>query len=44
MTTIVKIEGSSTEWYSEGIGMVRSESFNAKGKLTGYSVLTKLGS
>ncbi|MFT6244276.1 MAG: hypothetical protein ACJA0U_000588 [Salibacteraceae bacterium] len=37
---IVKIEGSSTEWYSEGIGMVRSESFNGKGKLTGYSELT----
>jgi hypothetical protein len=37
---IVKIEGSSTEWYSEGIGMVRSESYNGKGKLTGYSVLT----
>ena len=37
---IVKVEGSSTEWYSEGIGMVRSESYSGKGKLTGYSVLT----
>lgn len=38
---IVKIESSSIDWYSEGIGMVRSESYNARGKLTGYSVLTK---
>jgi hypothetical protein len=37
---LVKIEGSSVEWYSEGIGMVRSESYSGKGKLTGYSVLT----
>ncbi len=39
---IMKIESSSIEWYSEGIGMVRSESYNKNGKLTGYSVLTKL--
>ncbi|NRA12659.1 MAG: hypothetical protein HRT57_11950 [Crocinitomicaceae bacterium] len=40
---IMNIEGSSTEWYSEGIGMVRSESYNGNGKLTGYTVLTKFG-
>jgi len=39
---IVKVEASSIEWYSEGVGMVRSESYNKKGKLTGYSVLTKM--
>lgn len=39
---VVKIEASSIEWYSEGVGMVRSESYNKSGKLTGYSVLTKL--
>ncbi|MCR9171111.1 MAG: hypothetical protein NXI10_01360 [bacterium] len=39
---VFKIEASSIEWYSEGVGMVRSESYNSKGKLTGYSVLTKL--
>ncbi len=44
MKAIVKVEGSSTEWYSEGVGMVRSESYNAKGKLTGYTLLTKFGS
>jgi hypothetical protein len=39
---IVKIEARSIEWYAEGVGMVRSESYNKKGKLTGYSVLTKM--
>ncbi|XOV66093.1 MAG: hypothetical protein ACFHU9_10695 [Fluviicola sp.] len=39
---LLKIEASSIEWYAEGVGMVRSESYNSKGKLTGYSVLTKL--
>ncbi len=39
---IIKVRGSSKEWYSENIGMVRSESYNKKGKLTGYSELTKL--
>ncbi|WP_430468286.1 hypothetical protein [Winogradskyella ouciana] len=39
---IVKVRASSKEWYSEGIGLVRSESYNKKGKLMGYSVLTKM--
>lgn len=29
------------EWYSEGVGQVRSEIYNKKGKLQSYSVLTK---
>jgi len=40
---IMNIEASSKEWYCEGVGMVRSESYNKKGKLTGYSVLTSFG-
>lgn len=39
---VMKIQASSKEWYSEGVGMVRSESYNKKGKMTGYSELTKL--
>lgn len=39
---VMKIEASSKEWYAEGVGIVRSESYNKKGKLTGYSELTKL--
>ena len=39
---IMKVNASSKEWYAEEIGMVRSESYNKKGKLTGYSELTKL--
>lgn len=39
---VVNIEGTSHEWYAENVGMVRSESYNKKGKLMGYSELTKL--
>ncbi len=38
---IVNIETNTKEWYAENVGLVRSESFNKKGKLMGYSVLTK---
>jgi hypothetical protein len=33
------VEASGTEWYAKGIGMVKSESYDAKGKKTGSSVL-----
>ncbi len=39
---IVKLESTSKEWYAEEIGIVRSETYNKNGKLTGYSELTKL--
>lgn len=39
---LVRIEGTSTEWYAENIGIIRSESYNKNGKLTGYDLLTKL--
>lgn len=38
----VKADATSKEWYAENIGIVRSESYNKKGKLTGYELLTKL--
>lgn len=37
---ILKVQASSKEWYAENIGMIRSESYNKKGKLMGYSELT----
>ena len=37
---MVKTEASSKEWYAEGVGLVKSEIFNKKGKLMGYSELT----
>ena len=37
---IVNVKGSSKEWYAENVGLVRSESYNKKGKLMGYSELT----
>ena len=40
--TVIRVEGSSKEWYAPEIGLVRSESYNRKGKLTGYSELTAL--
>jgi len=39
---VAKIEMTSKDWFAEGVGMVRNESYNKKGKLTGYSELTKL--
>ncbi len=39
---MVKILSKTVQWIAEEIGMVRSESYNKKGKLQGYSELTKL--
>jgi DUF3108-like len=39
---MIRVQGASKEWYAENIGLVRSESYNKKGKLMGYSLLTKL--
>lgn len=36
MTIVMK----SKEWYAPGIGTIKSESYNKKGKLTGYTMLT----
>lgn len=38
----MKVKGSSAEWISEGAGVVKSESYNKKGKLVSYSVLSKI--
>ena len=40
--TVLNVMATSKEWYAENIGMVRSESYNKKGKLLGYSELTKM--
>ncbi len=37
---LIRIQSTTKEWYAEGIGMVRSETYNRKGKLQGYSELT----
>ncbi len=39
---VVAMNYSSKEWYAEGVGMVRAESYNKSGKLMGYSELTRL--
>jgi hypothetical protein len=38
--TIMTIKASSIEWIAKEVGTVRSESYNKKGKLQGYTVLT----
>lgn len=38
----IKVTGDSKAWYSKGVGLVRSESYNKKGALTGYMLLTQL--
>ncbi|MEN7548742.1 hypothetical protein AAG747_12540 [Rapidithrix thailandica] len=35
-----KFEYASVEWIAKGVGVVKSESYNAKGKLLGYTMLT----
>jgi hypothetical protein len=41
-TRMVSTSISGIDWIAEGVGVVKSESYNRKGKLTGYSLLTKL--
>ena len=38
---MTKIEGSSKQWITEGVGMVKQESYDANGNLSAYSELTK---
>ena len=40
--SVITLRASAVEWIAKDIGVVRSENFSKKGKLTGYSVLTKL--
>lgn len=39
---LITIKASNVEWYAKNVGVVRSESYNKKGKLTGYTLLTGL--
>ena len=40
--SIMSVKTSSIEWVAENVGVVKSESYNKKGKLTGYMLLTKM--
>jgi uncharacterized protein YjbK len=43
MTKVMfKVEAKSIDWMARDVGVVRSESYNAKGKLTGYTLMTAL--
>ena len=39
--TVMKVEGRSIEWVSNGKGVVKSESYNKNGKIMSYSLLTR---
>lgn len=39
---MMKIQIKAAEWIAQDIGTVKSESYNKKGKLTGYSLLTQI--
>jgi hypothetical protein len=39
--SIMKTQSAMTEWYAEGVGLVRAEYYNKNGKLQSYSELTK---
>lgn len=39
---LMKISARGAEWMCRDVGMVRSESYNKNGKLTGYTVLTAI--
>lgn len=38
---VITIKASAAEWYTKNVGVIRSESYNRKGKLVDYSVLTE---
>lgn len=42
MKMMFSVSAKSIEFYSKEFGMVRSESYDSKGKLTGYTVLSKM--
>ncbi|MBN1337859.1 MAG: hypothetical protein JXA03_00970 [Bacteroidales bacterium] len=39
---MMNVESKGVEWIAESVGAVRTESYNKKGKLMGYSVLTAI--
>ncbi|MFN0275221.1 MAG: hypothetical protein ACKVPJ_05725, partial [Chitinophagales bacterium] len=41
MKMLFKVTAKSITWMAEDVGVVKSESYNDKGKLEGYSLLTK---
>lgn len=40
--SFMKTRSRIVEWFAKGVGLVRSEFYNKRGKLAGYTILTKL--
>jgi hypothetical protein len=39
VTKIIKVKSSSVEWIADGVGVVKTESYNKKGKLTSLFII-----
>ena len=39
---MIKIQAKATQWIAEDVGMVRTENYNKKGKLQGYTILSEI--
>lgn len=37
-----KVQGKAAEWYAKGVGMVKQETYDAKGKITGSTLLKSI--
>ncbi|OQY03922.1 MAG: hypothetical protein B6I20_04080 [Bacteroidetes bacterium 4572_117] len=42
MKMLFKIKASATQWFAKGVGVVKSENYNKKGKLESTSMITKI--
>ncbi|EAY25942.1 TapB family protein [Microscilla marina] len=40
--SFIKTRSRTVEWFAKGVGLVRSEFYNKRGKMAGYTILTKL--
>ncbi len=39
--SIFTVQATAAEWYAKGVGMIKQESYDKKGKLAGYTVLNR---
>jgi len=39
---LLTLRGKAAQWYADGVGLVKTENYNKKGKLTGFSQVTKI--
>jgi len=42
MKMLLTFRGKAAQWYADGIGLIKTENYNKKGKLTSFSQVTKI--